>query len=385
LSQYFLREQKLNTELEVELPQKLKISEFHTKVLSNDKDLAKAIISESKICIVDDVMDNIKILRKMLSENGHKTCVAQTEKKALEVIKLNAKSQEGLHLILLDVMMEEADSGYKLCRALKADPETSQIPIIFLSARAEVEDIVHGLNIGGNDYIRKPFNRDEVLARVERNLSDYHYKLMLFKLMGILKTANIDTIQRLNCAAQYKDNETGNHVKRMSLSSQLIAKKCGLSAGECEVIFYAAGLHDIGKIGIPDRILLKPGKLTDEEWKIMKTHTTIGGVILENGNSDVINMGHVIAMTHQEKYDGSGYPKGLMGKEIPLVGRIVSVADVFDALTSDRPYKKCWSVSKALDYIISQKGKHFDPKIVDEFLKILPEINEANKCFKDTF
>ena len=373
----------MNAELRTDLPQNLNISEFYTKVISNDKGLEKAIISKSKICIVDDVVENIVILRKMLAENGHETCVAQSAKKALEVIKSNAKTQEGLHLILLDIMMEEMDSGYKLCRALKADPETSQIPIIFLSARTEVEDIVHGLNIGGNDYISKPFNKDEVMARVETNLSNYHYKLMLFRLMGVMKTANIDTIERLNRAASYKDNETGNHVKRMSFSSKLIARKCGLSEGECEVIFYAAGMHDLGKIGIPDRILLKPGKLIGEEWETMKTHSVIGGNILEKGNSDVINMGYVIAMTHHEKYDGSGYPKGLKGEEIPLVGRIVSVADVFDALISDRPYKKCWPVSEALDYMISQKGKHFDPKIIDLFLEILPEINEANKGYKE--
>lgn len=344
--------------------------------------LSKKLIAGSKICIVDDVAENVKLLRAILKERGYKTCVAQSGAQALEVIRENNKVEGGLHLILLDIMMEEMDSGFKLCKELKKDPKTANLPIIFMSARNETSDIVYGLELGAEDYITKPFQDMEVMARVERNLANYHHKLMLFRLFGWLKNANYDTVERLNRAAEYKDNETGNHVKRMSESSRILGLKYGYSPEEAEILYHAAGMHDIGKIGIPDRVLLKPGKLDKEEWKIMKAHTFIGGYILENSKSPILNLGATIATTHHEKFDGSGYPNGLEGDEIDLAGRIVAICDVFDALTSVRPYKEAWPVELAVEYIVDQKGRHFDPDLVDMFVEILPDILEATRFIR---
>jgi putative two-component system response regulator len=321
----------------------------------------------------------------MLKAEGYKTCVAHSAEKAWEVREKNIDSDNTLHLILLDIMMEEMDSGFKLCQKIKADPRTSKIPVIFLSAKNEVEDIVRGLDLGAEDFVTKPFQEKEVLARVAINLKNYHHELMLYKLMGLLKNSNFDTIERLNRAAEYKDNETGNHVKRMSYASKLLAQKIGMSEEVSGNLFFAAGLHDIGKIGIPDYVLLKPGKLNPEEWEIMKTHTIIGHNILEGNKSPILEMGRIIALTHQEKYDGSGYPEGLNGNEIPLIGRVVAVCDVFDALTSERPYKKAWTVAAATEYLLSQRGKHFDAGLVDKFMAILPEVVKNNEEMADIF
>lgn len=347
--------------------------------------ITKSIVQGSKICVVDDVNENVKLLRTMLKAEGYKTCVAHSAEKAWEVIEKNIDSDNTLHLILLDIMMEEMDSGFKLCQKIKADPRTSKIPVIFLSEKNEVEDIVRGLDLGAEDFVTKPFQEKEVLARVAINLKNYHHELMLYKLMGLLKNSNFDTIERLNRAAEYKDNETGNHVKRMSYASKLLAQKIGMSEEVSGNLFFAAGLHDIGKIGIPDYVLLKPGKLNPEEWEIMKTHTIIGHNILEGNKSPILEMGRIIALTHQEKYDGSGYPEGLNGNEIPLIGRVVAVCDVFDALTSERPYKKAWTVAAATEYLLSQRGKHFDAGLVDKFMAILPEVVKNNEEMADIF
>lgn len=345
--------------------------------------ITKKIIAGSKVCVVDDVSENVKLLRTMLKDNGYKVCVAQSGEKALEVIDKNIGSEEGLHLILLDIMMEEMDTGFKVCEMLKSQPHTHRTPVIFLSAKNEAGDIVRGLELGADDFITKPFKEIEVMARVERNLAHYHQELMLYKLMGLLKKSNFDTLERLNRAAEFKDNETGNHVKRMAYSSKLLGQEIGMSDHEAEILFFSSGMHDIGKIGIPDRILLKPGKLDLEEWEIMKTHCMIGNHILENNKSPILEMGRIIALTHQERYDGSGYPKGLKGKEIPVVGRISAICDVFDALTSVRPYKQAWSVEKSVEYLIDQKGKQFDPDMVDHFIEIIPQVVENNKKFAD--
>ena len=198
-----------------------------------------------------------------------------------------------------------------------------------------------------------------------------------------LNESRMEVVLRLGKAAEYKDNETGMHVLRMSHMSALIGKAHGLSEKECELLLLASPMHDIGKIGIPDHILLKPGKLDHEEWQVMQTHTTIGGKILSGGTSELMKLSETIAFTHQEKWDGSGYPNGLKEKEIPLVGRIVALADVFDALTSKRPYKEPWSVEEAVTFIESQSGKHFDPQLVPLVRKVLPEIVEIKESFAD--
>ena len=206
------------------------------------------------------------------------------------------------------------------------------------------------------------------------------------KLREDLDTSNklrMEITQRLSRAAEFKDNDTGLHVIRMSHYARLVAEALDVGEEWADMIFHAAPMHDVGKIGIPDKILLKPGKLDPDEWQIMKSHTTMGGEILSGGTSELMKMSHTIAMTHHEKWDGSGYPEGLKEDEIPLEGRIVAVADVFDALTSERPYKKAWSVEKSLALIEEESGKHFDPQVAQAFTKILPDILAIEERFAD--
>ncbi|MBI4384353.1 MAG: HD domain-containing protein [Nitrospinae bacterium] len=198
-----------------------------------------------------------------------------------------------------------------------------------------------------------------------------------------LRETQLEIVRRLGRAAEYRDNETGYHVIRMSLYSESLGKALGMSEKECETLRFASPMHDVGKIGIPDNILLKPGKLDEREWKIMKTHAAIGAEILKGSRSELLKMAEAIALTHQEKWDGSGYPNGLAGEDIPVVGRITAVCDVFDALTSERPYKRAWSVEEAVDYIETQSGKHFDPRLVPLFKSVLPEILENKAKYRE--
>lgn len=198
-----------------------------------------------------------------------------------------------------------------------------------------------------------------------------------------IKAASLDTIYRLSRAAEYKDENTGDHIKRMSHYSAAVARKMGLNGEAAEAILYAAPMHDVGKIGIPDHILLKPGKLDPDEWEIMKQHTIIGAKILESSETEFIQLAKVIALTHHEKYDGRGYPNGLTGSDIPLAGRIVAIADVFDALTSKRPYKEPFSVEKTFSIIKEGRGNHFDPEVVDAFFAIEDEILAIKEEYKD--
>lgn len=225
---------------------------------------------------------------------------------------------------------------------------------------------------GGNLTCRVPVGtKDEfgVMARYTNKMI-----MDLDERNKTLRETQLEIVKRLGRAAEYRDNETGLHVIRMSLFSARLGKAAGLKEEECEMLLQASPMHDIGKIGIPDHVLLKPGKLDDKEWEIMKTHAEIGTEILKGSKSDLLKMAETIALTHQEKWDGSGYPKGLKGKEIPLEGRISAICDVFDALTSVRPYKKAWSVEDAMALLEKEKGKHFDPELVPLFKQILPEI-----------
>jgi putative two-component system response regulator len=195
----------------------------------------------------------------------------------------------------------------------------------------------------------------------------------------------LDTVQRLSYAAEYKDEDTGTHIKRMSNYAAAIARKMGLPDKTVEIILYASPMHDIGKIGIPDRVLLKPAKLDPEEWEIMKTHTTIGASILHGSDAEFIKLAEVIALTHHEKWDGTGYPKGLKGHEIPMAGHITAIADVFDALVSKRPYKEAFPVEKAFQIIKDSRGTHFKPELVDVFFSVQQEILDIKEHYKSGF
>ncbi len=198
-----------------------------------------------------------------------------------------------------------------------------------------------------------------------------------------LEKTRQEIIQRLGRAAEYRDNETGMHVVRMSHFSEALAKKANLSKEQCDLILQASPMHDVGKIGIPDKVLLKPGKLEGEEWTKMQSHVEVGAAILSGSDSELMQLAEEIAATHHEKYDGTGYPNGLKGEEISIEGRIVPICDVFDALTSVRPYKKAWTVEDAIDLIKEEKGKHFDPDLVDKFVSILPEILEIKERYSE--
>jgi putative two-component system response regulator len=259
-------------------------------------------------------------------------------------------------------------TGLETCRRLKANPLTRAIPVIFVTALADDQNETEGFDAGCVDYITKPVSAPIVTARVRAHLSLVSAE--------ILRETRLQIVQRLGRAAEYKDNETGLHVIRMSHFTREIALVSGMGVTDAEELFNAAPMHDLGKMGIPDAILRKPGKLAPEEWEVMKTHAAIGAEILgdDNYNSTLLQMARRIALCHHEKWDGSGYPQGLSGDAIPVEARIVAIADVFDALTSKRPYKEAWPIEDAVNYISSEAGKQFDPELVDCFLKALPVI-----------
>ncbi|HET8707378.1 MAG TPA: HD domain-containing phosphohydrolase, partial [Pseudomonadales bacterium] len=278
-------------------------------------------------------------------------------------------------LILLDVMMPEM-TGFEACQNLKRNSITARIPVIFVTALKDEVDETTGFALGGVDYISKPVVPAIVKARVKTHLSLVQ--------ADELKRTRLQIIQRLGRASEYKDNETGLHVVRMSHYSQVLALAHGFPAGLAEDLLNAAPMHDVGKIGIPDSIMLKPGKLTEEEFAIMKRHPEIGAEILGESESRLLQMARLVALYHHEKWDGSGYPHGLVGEAIPIEARIVALADVFDALTSKRPYKEAWSVEAALDYIQQQAGKHFDPQLVELMLQHMPTILQIKERWAET-
>jgi putative two-component system response regulator len=311
------------------------------------------------ILAVDDEASNLQLLRQILQDH-YRLLFAKDGARALELAR-----QEAPDLVLLDVMMPGM-SGYEVCAALKAEPSTAAIPVIFVTALTDTADELEGFEAGAVDYITKPVSPPIVRARVRTHLSLVR--------MEALRATRLEIVQRLGLAAEYKDNETGLHVIRMSHFSRILGIAAGMSEVEADDLLHAAPMHDVGKIGIPDRILQKPGPLDPDEWKIMQSHVTIGAEIIGEHDGGMLHLAQQIALTHHEKYDGSGYPRGLRGDEIPLVGRIVAIADVFDALTSKRPYKKAWTEQEALDFLREQKGRHFDPALVDLFMEQMPAV-----------
>jgi putative two-component system response regulator len=316
------------------------------------------------ILAVDDEASNLQLLRHVLQDQ-YRLLFAKDGARALELAR-----QELPQLILLDVMMPGM-TGYEVCVKLKADPATAAIPVIFVTALSEAADEVVGFDAGAVDYITKPVSPPIVRARVRTHLS----------LVGVdeLKRTRLEIVQRLGLAAEYKDNETGLHVIRMSHYSRILGLALGMTEAQADDLLHAAPMHDVGKIGIPDNILRKPGPLDADEWKVMQSHAVIGGDIIGKHQSGMLAMAYDVAVTHHEKWDGSGYPNGLKGDEIPLVGRIVAIADVFDALTSSRPYKQAWPLEKAVEYLEQQRGLHFEGRLVDLFLKQMPALLEVKQ------
>jgi putative two-component system response regulator len=315
----------------------------------------------ARILAVDDEPTNLQLLRQILQDQ-YALLFAKDGQRALDLAR-----QERPDLILLDVMMPGM-TGYEVCRQLKSAAETATIPIIFVTALAETADELTGFEAGAVDYIMKPVSPPIVQARVRTHLSLVR--------MDELRETRLQIVQRLGLAAEYKDNETGLHVIRMSHFARLLGLAAGMNDHQADDLLHAAPLHDVGKIGIPDRILQKQGKLDAEEWRVMQSHVTIGANIIGQHERGVLAMAHRIALSHHEKWDGSGYPSGLAAEAIPLEGRIVAVADVFDALTSVRPYKKAWSVEDALQYLRDNRRKHFDPALVDLFMTLMPAVRD---------
>ena len=311
------------------------------------------------LLLVDDEPVNLQVLKQILQQD-YRLLFARDGEKALSLAEI-----EQPQLILLDIMMPGI-TGLETCVRLKANTNTEHIPVIFITALADTRDEAEGFKMGCVDYITKPVSAPIVLARVKTQLS--------LVSIDYLRETRLQVIHRLGRAAEYKDNETGLHVIRMSHYTKEIALATGMSATEADELLNAAPMHDIGKIGIPDMILQKPGKLTPDEWEVMKTHASIGAEIIGDDESNLLKVARIIALNHHEKWDGSGYPNGLSGDAIPIEARIVAIADVFDALTSVRPYKKSWSIEEATTYIESESGKHFDPELVNAFITALPKI-----------
>lgn len=314
-----------------------------------------------RLLLVDDEPTNLQVLRHILQAD-YRLLFATDGERALQVAR-----EQLPDLVLLDIMMPHMD-GYAVCRALKADAATASIPVIFITALTDSQDETAGFDVGGVDYLTKPVSPPVVRARVRTHLSLVR--------MDELRETRLQIVQRLGRAAEYKDNETGLHVIRMSHFSQLLALAAGCSPAWAEDLLNAAPMHDVGKIGIPDAVLRKPGPLDADEWATMRRHPEIGAEIIGEYPSGVLQLAREIALAHHEKWDGSGYPRGLAGEAIPLSARIVAIADVFDALTTRRPYKEPWPVQDALDHIAAQAGKHFDPALVALFAPLLPQLLE---------
>ena len=314
-----------------------------------------------RLLLVDDEPTNLQVLRHVLQAD-YRLLFATDGARALQVAR-----EQLPQLILLDIMMPGMD-GYAVCRALKADPATAGIPVIFITALNDSQDETAGFDVGGVDYLTKPVSPPVVRARVRTRLSLVR--------MEELRETRLQIVQRLGRAAEYKDNETGLHVIRMSHFAQLLALAAGCSPAWAEDLLNAAPMHDVGKIGIPDAVLRKPGPLDADEWATMRRHPEIGAEIIGEHPSGVLQLAREIALAHHEKWDGSGYPRGLAGEAIPLSARIVAIADVFDALTTRRPYKEPWPVQEAMNHIAAQAGKHFDPALVALFAPLLPQLLE---------
>jgi len=348
-----------------------------------------------RILCVDDEDRNLLLLEGMLIPLGYEVILARDGEEALERVQETRPD-----VILLDVMMPKM-GGFEVARQLKDNEETKIIPIVMVTALREVEDRIKALEAGADDFLSKPVDQTELRARVRSlikvkayndHMRNYQKELeaevakrtyQLRQTFEKVKKASLETIYRLSKAAEYKDKNTGAHILRMSNYSAAVARKMGLDETTVESILYAAPMHDIGKIGTPDRILLKPGKLDPDEWEIMKQHAVNGGRILEGSDAGFVNLGEVIGFSHHERWDGAGYPQGLSGEKIPLAGRIVAIADVFDALTSKRPYKEPFSLGKSYKIIREVRGNHFDPDVVDAFFAIEDEILSIKEKYKN--
>ena len=364
----------------------------HNKKFINDT-------KQANILVVDHQKLNIAMIKKVLQRDGYEGI--QSTQDPFSVVSFC--EEENIDLIILDIKMPKLD-GFGVINSLQEELGEGNIPPVLIVT--DVADQIYrreALTCGARDYIVRPFDLREFLARVHNMLEVWQAHQIIEFQNEILEQkveertrelraahdelhdSRLEVVWRLGRAAEYRDNETGLHIIRMSQIAAVLGRAYGMDEEAADLLLVASPMHDIGKLGIPDRVLLKPGKLNDEEWKVMQTHAQIGADILVGGQSELMIMASEIALTHHEKWDGSGYPNGLMGEEIPLEGRISAIADVFDALTSERPYKKAWALDDAMDLIRSESGKHFEPRLVELLEEKLPKILEIKAKYAETF
>ena len=341
------------------------------------------------VVVVDDAQVNLVLMSALLGKLPDVD--STTFQVPAEVLEHCIRTDPDL--VIVDYMMPDMD-GIEFIRRFRAHPARAQTPLLMVTADHEKEVRYRALESGANDFLTKPVDRIEFTSRVRNMLSLRAGQVALSNHARTLAaevrraTAEIfererETLNKLARAAEFRDPETGAHILRMAHFSALIAREMGLDADMQEALLIAAPMHDVGKLGTPDHILLKPGRLDPDEFEIMKQHATIGHEILKDSASPYMQLAATIALSHHEKFDGSGYPKGLAGDAIPLVGRIVAVADVFDALTSSRPYKQAWEVGRARDFLADGKGRHFDPACVDAMLGRWDEVQDIRARFQD--
>jgi putative two-component system response regulator len=332
---------------------------------------------DARIMVVDDRRSNVLLIERILARAGYGDVVSTTDPR--EAVRLFVDSSPDL--VLLDLHMPHLD-GLALLRELQPHIDLkSYLPVVVLTADGSAELRNKALSLGAKDFLVKPIDPTEVLLRIRNLVETRSLQMRLLdqnetlekrvrERTRELEEAQLETLDRLARAAEYRDDETGKHTQRVGHAAARVAEQLGLPVGTVELMRRAAPLHDVGKIGVPDRVLLKPGKLTVKEFDIVKSHTYIGSSILSGSRFEVLRYAEEIALSHHERWDGLGYPEGLEKEAIPLSGRIVAVVDVFDALTHDRPYKRAWRADDALEEIRSQSGKQFDPAVVKAFLRL---------------
>jgi len=348
-------------------------------------------VLQRSVYVVDDVSINLELVESVFrNDPGLLIRKAENGKELMKSIEAHGSPD----LLILDLMMPVMD-GFDVLEKLKQGRESSYFPIIVLSALTDKQSIVKALSMGADDYVTKPFFVEELKARVgnmlklkERdeclNTSLDVMESNLIEKLQIIEQTQVEVIIRLGKAAEFRDDETGRHIERIASYVDLITEKIGMNREQRIMMQYAAPMHDVGKIGIPDGVLMKAGKLTADEFKIIKLHTVIGSRILSGTTLPLLELAKEIAISHHERWDGDGYPLGLKGSDIPISGRIVAITDVFDAITSKRVYKEAWPIEQALEYIMDMRGKQFDPDIVDAFFAIENEITDVRQVKCDT-
>jgi putative two-component system response regulator len=360
------------------------------------------VSSQPTILVTDDDPPIRTVLSDILAGEGYRVLQASSGRETLDLL-----AHDEVDVVLLDINMPGMD-GLETTRRIKGEPSLKHIPVVIVTGLEDTKSRIEALQLGADDFLTKPPHMAELIARVRSliKVKAYHDHLLnyqkqlkdtveqrtqelkktlteLAQTNERLKRSSLSTIYCLSRAAEYKDEDTAAHIRRIGEYTRIIGREIGMSEYEQEMLIYATPMHDIGKIGIPDRILLKPGKLDPEEWVIMQQHTVFGGKILAVEADGFLELARSIALTHHERWDGSGYPQGLAGEKIPVAGRITAVADVFDALSSDRPYKKALPLEKSASIVIGERGAHFDPQMVDAFVAVQEEIFTIRQNYKD--